>query len=119
MMEAITMFDTCTDSAINAENRPSSCGDEAGETKRRLVRTELAYCYQRYRSMATRRLRDEIMADDAMQTFALKALEHFEQLRDAEAVQAWLRRLFEATLIDLGTRCQRDVASGRPNAAEL
>lgn len=113
------MFDTCTDSAINAENRPSSCGDEAGETKRRLVRTELAYCYQRYRSMATRRLRDEIMADDAMQTFALKALEHFEQLRDAEAVQAWLRRLFEATLIDLGTRCQRDVASGRPNAAEL
>ncbi|MCT2400924.1 MULTISPECIES: sigma factor [Novosphingobium] len=83
------------------------------------MRTELAYCYQRYRSMATRRLRDEIMADDAMQTFALKALEHFEQLRDAEAVQAWLRRLFEATLIDLGTRCQRDVASGRPNAAEL
>ena len=52
-------------------------------------------------------------------TAVIKALEHFEQLRDAKAVQAWLRRLFEATLIDLGTRCQRDVASGRPNAAEL
>jgi RNA polymerase sigma-70 factor (ECF subfamily) len=118
-MEAITMFDTYTDSAIDAENRPSSFGDDAGETKRRLVRTELAYCYQRYRTVATQRLRDEIVADDVMQAFALKALEHFEQLRDAKAVQAWLRRLFEATLIDLGTRCQRDVASGRPNAAEL
>ncbi|MCF8710148.1 sigma factor [Rhizorhapis sp. SPR117] len=113
------MFNTCSRNEIHAEDSASFSGDEAGETKRRLVRKELACSYQRYRALAARRLRDEVAADDVVQAFALKAMECFEQLRDARAVHGWLRRLFETTLIDLETRCQREVASGEPNATGL
>ncbi|CCA93204.1 MULTISPECIES: RNA polymerase sigma factor [Novosphingobium] len=108
------MFDICPNNETHTEEGDSFGGDAADETKRRIVRKELASCYQRYRVMAARRLRDEIAADDVVQAFALKALERFEQLRDVEAVHGWLRRLFETTLIDFcrrrGTRGQREVA---------
>ncbi|MCF8707683.1 RNA polymerase sigma factor [Rhizorhapis sp. SPR117] len=108
------MFDTCSGNENHAEDSVSSSREEASETKRRLVRKELACCCQRYRAMAARRLRDEVAADDVVQAFALKALERIEQLRDIQAVHGWLRRLFETTLIDFcrrrGTRCQREVA---------
>ena len=101
------MFDTCM------SNDPDP-GEATCDAKRRLVRKELACCYLRYRAMAARRLRDETAADDVAQSFALKALERIEQLRDVQAVHGWLRRLFETTLIDFcrrrGTRCQREVA---------
>lgn len=107
------MFDICPDNETHAEESDTFGGDAADETKRRLVRKELACCYQRYRAMAARRLRDEVAADDVVQAFALKALERFEQLRDTRAVHGWLRRLFETTLIDFcrrrGTRRQREV----------
>lgn len=84
------------------------------DTKLRVVRRELASNYKRYRTMAARRLRDDVAADDVVQAFALKALERAEQLRDIQAVHGWLRRLFETTLIDFcrrrSTRCQREVA---------
>jgi len=108
MLNAHSDSDVCIEESV-------SCGnEETGDAKRRVVRKELACCYQRYRAMAARRLRDEIAADDVAQAFALKALERLEQLRDVQAVHGWLRRLFETTLIDFcrrrGTRCQREVA---------
>ncbi len=108
------MFDTCTDNDTYAGEIVSGGVSDAGNEKRRLVRKELACCYLRYRAMAARRLRDETAADDVVQSFALNALERFEQLREVQAVHGWLRRLFETTLIDFcrrrGTRCQREVA---------
>ena len=68
------------------------------DTKLRIVRRELASNYKRYRTMAARRLRDDVAADDVVQAFALKALERAEQLRDIQAVHGWLRRLFETTV---------------------
>lgn len=87
----------------------------AGEAiRRRAVREELAESYGRYRSIALRQLRDPDAADDVVQAFALKALDRAAQLRDANAVHGWLRRLFETTLIDFCRRrstCrQREVA---------
>ena len=108
MLNAHSDGDVCTEASGSCRK------EEACDAKRRIVRKELACCYQRYRVMAARRLRDEIAADDVVQSFALKALERIEQLRDIQAVHGWLRRLFETTLIDFcrrrGTRCQREVA---------
>lgn len=108
------MLNAHSDGDISIEECASCRIEETGGAKRRVVRKELACCYRRYRTMAARRLRDEIAADDVVQSFALKALERIDQLRDIEAVHGWLRRLFETTLIDFcrrrGTRCQREVA---------
>ena len=107
------MLDTHSDSDIREASVPC-CVEEMSDAKRRIVRRELACCYLRYRAMAARRLRDEIAADDVVQSFALKALERIEQLRDVEAVHGWLRRLFETALIDFcrrrGRRGHREVA---------
>ena len=69
-------------------------------TALRAVREELRLSYARYRSIARYRLRDSAAADDVVQTFALKALERANQIRDLRAVRGWLRRSFDTTLID-------------------
>lgn len=107
------MFDKASDKDSCTEESVSSGRQETGD-KLRVVRKELAGCYLRYRAIAVRRLRDDIAADDVVQSFVLKALERAEQLRDVRAVHGWLRRLFETTLIDFcrrrGTCRQREVA---------
>ena len=58
------MFDICPNNETHTEQGDSFGGDAADDTKRRIVRKELASCYQRYRVMAARRLRDEIQIKD-------------------------------------------------------
>ena len=80
------------------------------EITQRIVRQELADSYSRYRSIAMRRLRDSVAGEDLVQAFSLKAIERSGQLRDPCAVHAWLRRLFETTLIDF---CRNRTARGQ------
>jgi RNA polymerase sigma-70 factor (ECF subfamily) len=107
------MFETYSGANSCADEASDFSMSEARDTRRQVVRQELAGGYQRYRAMAVRRLRDNDAAEDVVQAFALKALERFEQLRDVKAVHGWLRRLFETTLIDFcrrrGVRCQHEV----------
>lgn len=80
----------------------------------RAVRDELGLSYARYRAIARYRLRDNAAADDVVQTFALKAIERANQIRDLRAVRGWLRRSFATTLIDYcrrrTVRRQREVS---------
>lgn len=78
------------------------------EASRRVVEGELIRNLPLYRRMAAQRLRSFVEAEEVAQSFALRALERAEQLREPLAVRGWLRRIFETTLID---HCRR--SSGR------
>lgn len=67
---------------------------------RSIVEREIVDSYYMYRGLACRSLRSFDEAEEVIQTFALKAIERTEQLRDVRAVRGWLRRIFQTTLID-------------------
>ncbi|MBX9700228.1 MAG: hypothetical protein K2X74_12380 [Acetobacteraceae bacterium] len=81
---------------------------DQGSTAGDLVRTAVVETQQRLRGMVLRRLRgDRQAADDVLQRFALKALEHAGELRDPERVQGWLSRILASTLADHGREAAR------------
>ena len=92
---------------------PDHDGGHSFHSGRRLVEAELVQRLPLYRRMAAQRLRSFVEAEEVAQSFALKALERADQLREPLAVRGWLRRIFETTLID---HCRR--AGGR-RAREL
>jgi RNA polymerase sigma factor (sigma-70 family) len=101
-----------SESVANEEATHNVCPTSADAL--RAVRDELGLNYARYRAIARYRLRDNAAADDVVQTFALKAIERANQIRDLRAVRAWLRRSFTTTLIDYcrrrTVRRQREVS---------
>jgi DNA-directed RNA polymerase specialized sigma24 family protein len=107
------MFQSFSSESIAKESAPCGGGSTPAEALR-AVREELGVSYSRFRSIARYRLRDNAAADDVVQTFALKALERSNQIRDLRAVRSWLRRSFDTTLIDFcrgrTVRRQREVS---------
>lgn len=47
-----------------------------------------------------RRLRNSDEAEEILQRFCLRALEHASQLRDVRTVRGWLGRILATTLVD-------------------
>lgn len=76
----------------NSQSRPPN--------NRTIVERVLVSDYKIFQRMALKRLGNSADADDVLQGFCVKALERAHQLRNAEAVHGWLRRLFETTLLD-------------------
>ncbi|AKQ43206.2 hypothetical protein CP97_05685 [Aurantiacibacter atlanticus] len=67
---------------------------------RAIVEHVLVADYSIFQRIALKRLGNRTDADDVLHAFCVKALERAHQLRSADAVHGWLRRLFETTLLD-------------------
>lgn len=81
---------------------------DQGSRSRDLVQAAVVEAQQRLRGMVLRRLRgNRQAADDVLQRFALKALEHAGELRDPERVHGWLSRILASTLADHGREAAR------------
>jgi len=63
--------------------------------------------YVIFQRMALKQIGNRADADDVLQSFCVKALERAHQLRNADAVHGWLRRLFQTTLLDHFRRSSR------------
>lgn len=80
---------------------------EAGPSMELLVSAEISENYSFYVRLALGRSRNPADAADIVQSFAVKALERAEQLKDPRAIRSWLRRVFETSVIDFFRRNSR------------
>jgi len=87
-------------SAILADDEEPPDTRNRPPNNRAIVESVIAADYAIFQRMALKRLGNRTDADDVLHTFCVKALERAHQLRSADAVHGWLRRLFETTLLD-------------------
>lgn len=90
-----------------------SCRDAKADRRgdaRRAVEAALVETMPVYSRLAIKRLRSAGEAEDVVQSYALRALERVDQLRDLAAVHGWLRRIFETQLLDHCRRHSRRAA---------
>lgn len=84
---------------------PVPCSEAASHAA---VRGAVAEAQTKLRGLVIRHLNgDRQAADDVLQRFALRALEHAGELRDPERVRGWLGRVLTSTLADYGREFAR------------
>lgn len=71
------------------------------------VRRSLVEGRQHILNFLRRRLGDTEAAEDVLQTFMLRAMDRFEQLRDVRAVRGWLGQILASSFADYGRNVAR------------
>ena len=82
------------------------------------VRTALVEGYGRFRSYLRQRFRVQAEAEEVLQAFMLRALEHSTDLRDTNSVRGWLSRILSTTIADFHRQRSRTIREV-PFTAEL
>jgi RNA polymerase sigma-70 factor, ECF subfamily len=94
------------------------------ERSESLDSAEVEEIYRRYRPYLLRRcrrvLRDQALAEDALQDAFVKIMRHGSALREADSQLGWLRRVVDNCCFDVRERRQRaPVTSEEPRPARL
>lgn len=71
------------------------------------VRRALVEARQNFLAFLRQRLGNRDEAEDVLQRFALRALEHATELRDVRSVRSWLGRILASTIVDHQRRAIR------------